>query len=588
MAEPPVYQQGLNEPDSAAYKGRRAEQDAAATAPLAPPPIGKVLDPAQQHPSGQDWLGPVQNPVEQQPPWQGPVYDPHAQTVAGHGYDPTTAAMGAVYAPGSGAGVDGVWVPGPQEASLPSSYLSPGGGVTSVASLGDGNGVGEHGPLGGDQYGGHAPFGMRDDVSFQHADIAAALSGEPPATPARATGPTLVDTPSAPPGYVPTGQSGEDGWVGTVGSGLGPGTASGTGGDGAPPAGAEAIQVWVDGHVVSSGNDAVAVDVGRDGAAHLVGGLAGSGPETGGQQQPVPGQHGQQGHGQQGQPGTGDPAADSRFIHGEGSDPAHVELTVDRASLGNVPVHVVKNPDGSVDVKVPRAGPDGHDVGVHVAHGQNVDISLTRDAHGNITVRARQDTDGDNRTGQSGLSGPAGAHSGDGSGTDSTDPNSDPAGGSQHEVPGGGGPPGGGPPGGGGGMPTGGGGGMPPGGGGPLGQGPPAGGYPPSNTGGTRNGGGDGTVRADPETIKKLGADLTDRAGPILDRAHQKAGSISVGFPAFGVLGLPLNMAHEQVKNHAQSYLAAGRNQLDTWRTTLNQTANNWQNAEDSSTVQNG
>ena len=93
---------------------------------------------------------------------------------------------------------------------------------------------------------------------------------------------------------------------------------------------------------------------------------------------------------------------------------------------------------------------------------------------------------------------------------------------------------------------------------------------------------------ADPETIKKLGADLTDRAGPILETAHQKAGNISVNFPAFGVLGLPLNMAHEQVKSYAQSYLASGRNQLDSWRTSLNQSANNWANAEDSSTVQGG
>jgi hypothetical protein len=74
----------------------------------------------------------------------------------------------------------------------------------------------------------------------------------------------------------------------------------------------------------------------------------------------------------------------------------------------------------------------------------------------------------------------------------------------------------------------------------------------------------------------------------MLDSAHQKAGGISVGFPGFGVLGMPLHMAHDQVRQSAQDYLAAGRAQLDSWRTALNQTANNYRTAEDASTISDG
>lgn len=95
-------------------------------------------------------------------------------------------------------------------------------------------------------------------------------------------------------------------------------------------------------------------------------------------------------------------------------------------------------------------------------------------------------------------------------------------------------------------------------------------------------------MRADPQAITNLGSDLTNRAGPMLDSAHRKAGNISVDFPGFGVLGLPLNMAHDQVRQTAQSYLAAGRSQLDSWRGALDQTAENYRSAEDNSTIADG
>lgn len=129
------------------------------------------------------------------------------------------------------------------------------------------------------------------------------------------------------------------------------------------------------------------------------------------------------------------------------------------------------------------------------------------------------------------------------------------------------------------------------GGGGPTGTGQPPGavGHPTVGQGGDKGrGGGKGTVKADPQAINRLGTDLTNRAGSMLDSAHQRTGAISVSFPAFGVLGTPLNMAHDQVRTTAQDYLTAGRRQLDSWREALTKTADNYRNAEDHSTISDG
>jgi hypothetical protein len=67
--------------------------------------------------------------------------------------------------------------------------------------------------------------------------------------------------------------------------------------------------------------------------------------------------------------------------------------------------------------------------------------------------------------------------------------------------------------------------------------------------------------------------------------AASKTSQIHVGFPSFGVLGLPLNATHDTVRQSAVRYLADGHDQLRKWKSALYGNAANWNGAENNSTL---
>jgi hypothetical protein len=414
--------------------------------------------------------------------------------------------------------------------------------------------------------------------------------------------------------------------------------------------------ISVDGHQVASGDNGLSVDIAPDGSTHVTHGPQdatppGDGQVQGGPYEPVsdsvPGQNPAQdpgGDGAQpvgdttgapGAPTTGDAAQsgaaqdgtqpldnggsppggpagttqdpsqpDTPIEHLDGIGPhaAHADLAVfgpgthppatvthqnpDGSLDITIPkgqdnphaitVHVTPNDDGSLDITVPKSAANPHEIKVHVQPDKHLDLNITQDKDGHLKIDAH-DHAPDQKEDWPGLKQPAGQ---------APQPGEDPAAGDPMtpdvpkmpeapKTPGGGAPPGAGgdPSGAGGGMP---GGGSPGGSGGgkntplPKKQPSPA---PTSNTGYA-------SIRQ--ESIRDLGKDID--AGPVqtMNKAQQDAPNINVGFPGFGIAGkvVGLNSAATDVRDASATTFGDGHTALSKWTPKLSATATTWQNAE--------
>jgi hypothetical protein len=85
--------------------------------------------------------------------------------------------------------------------------------------------------------------------------------------------------------------------------------------------------------------------------------------------------------------------------------------------------------------------------------------------------------------------------------------------------------------------------------------------------------------------MRKLGDNLVDQPGAKMTQAATTTSQIQVGFPAFGVLGLPLNATHDSVRQSAVKYLVDGHDQIADWKKRLYGNAANWDGADAGSTL---
>jgi hypothetical protein len=251
-------------------------------------------------------------------------------------------------------------------------------------------------------------------------------------------------------------------------------------------------------------------------------------------------------------------------VKGLGKNAAQADIT-DPGGKQHVPYTVHKNQDGSLDITVPKGPGHPHDTRIHVAAGKHVQLDLSQDKSGHVKVHAL----------------PAPPQGGAGPDTPGKDAPAVPKAVKPPKTAGGGPAGASPPPGGGGGSPSGGGG--PPSGGG--GGGMPSG-FPPSPNNPAQGSGGDNqTKNADQTAMKQLGDKLASQPGAQMTDAASKTSQIHVGFPSFGVLGLPLNATHDTVRQSAVRYLADGHDQLRKWKSALYGNAANWNGAENNSTL---
>ncbi|MCO6006356.1 hypothetical protein NE236_15300 [Actinoallomurus purpureus] len=349
-------------------------------------------------------------------------------------------------------------------------------------------------------------------------------------------------------------------------------------------------QVFVDGHEVAAGDDGLNVDVMADGSSKVThsesgdsgsDGGGGNGTDSHGHPNDAGGQQGgehpwsdqaqntggssndnvavgtpETGHGRS--PSDAGHGQQPQHVKGDGANAAQADISEHGFGKNAPHVFTTKNADGSLDILIRKGPHNPHDIRVHVDPGKHVTIDVSPGKHGDVKVKVDKAKPGDGKS--DGGQG-AGAKDGkDGQGKDKDGLPKTPSGG-------------GGSPSGGGGSPSGGGGGT------PTGGYPRTGNPPGRSDGGQRNG--------DPEAIKKLGDDIDRQAGGTMDSAHEKASAINVSYPAFGVLGFPLNMAHNSVRDSAANYVKQGRTMLTNWQQTLGTNAKTWQQGEDASTVTN-
>ncbi|WP_147339584.1 hypothetical protein [Actinomadura spongiicola] len=83
--------------------------------------------------------------------------------------------------------------------------------------------------------------------------------------------------------------------------------------------------------------------------------------------------------------------------------------------------------------------------------------------------------------------------------------------------------------------------------------------------------------------IRKLGEEMKNIGAAHLPNAKDILNEISVGFPGFSVLGLPLHFAHERLKKEAMDNIDSAREQMGTFQEALIKTALTWSTADDTS-----
>lgn len=95
-------------------------------------------------------------------------------------------------------------------------------------------------------------------------------------------------------------------------------------------------------------------------------------------------------------------------------------------------------------------------------------------------------------------------------------------------------------------------------------------------------------VHVTSDAIQRVRDALQQSVRPALDQAAKDLDKTGVDFPAFGVLGIPLQLAHDSMRDYARTYLTAGRDQLDAWDRALHKVWQAWQSAEDANKVKYG
>ncbi|MEV4091900.1 hypothetical protein [Streptosporangium saharense] len=85
------------------------------------------------------------------------------------------------------------------------------------------------------------------------------------------------------------------------------------------------------------------------------------------------------------------------------------------------------------------------------------------------------------------------------------------------------------------------------------------------------------------EQLKNLGTDFSSRAKDVDGLIHG-TGSIGIDPPAFGVLGMGLNSAHDRARDGAVNLLKVGKEAIDSWNEALKSSAANYKAAEEAST----
>ncbi|MFS2295690.1 MAG: hypothetical protein FWJ90_23850 [Actinomadura sp.] len=85
------------------------------------------------------------------------------------------------------------------------------------------------------------------------------------------------------------------------------------------------------------------------------------------------------------------------------------------------------------------------------------------------------------------------------------------------------------------------------------------------------------------EAIRKFADSLVDLADVKLSPIEKSINAINIGFPAFGVIGLPLLAGHLTVRNEAASNVGDAKTVISKWREGLNETARTWDDAEQKS-----
>jgi hypothetical protein len=418
--------------------------------------------------------------------------------------------------------------------------------------------------------------------------------------------------------------------------------------------------ISVDGHQVAAGDNGLSVDIAPDGSAHVVHGpqdaaqpggqnggtyvpgpafppgtqangtqppgaataqpgtqpgtqpggadANGAAPVTGSTGQPnqtgQPGSTGQPGPtGQQGgAPDPTQPDTPIEHLHGIGPHAAQADLAVfgpgthapptvtHRNPDGSldvtipkgpdnphaVTVHVQPNKDGSLDLTVPKSATNPHEIKIHVQPDKHVDLNITQDKDGHLKIDAHDHPPGQ-KGDWPGLKQPAGQAPPPGT----QDPGAGGPGAGDPLTPGvpkmpGGASPGGGSPGG-----------ASPGGGAP-GNGkskPPAKPAKPPGPAKPTTGTGYASIRE--QSIRDLGKDIDTGPVQTMDTAHKDAANINVGYPGFGVAGAVggLASAHTEVRDAGAKQFMDGHTSLSKWVPNLNATAVNWQGAEDDSTT---
>ncbi|MEV1002072.1 hypothetical protein [Nonomuraea sp. NPDC050202] len=87
------------------------------------------------------------------------------------------------------------------------------------------------------------------------------------------------------------------------------------------------------------------------------------------------------------------------------------------------------------------------------------------------------------------------------------------------------------------------------------------------------------TIQFEDGRIKQVGQDLGAQA-PNMNAIAQNVGGIRVEPPAFGVIGIGLNYAHDQLKDSAHNTLKTARDVLSDYRTALAKLEENYQKAD--------
>ncbi|HLV72933.1 MAG TPA: hypothetical protein VKY91_09120 [Vulgatibacteraceae bacterium] len=89
------------------------------------------------------------------------------------------------------------------------------------------------------------------------------------------------------------------------------------------------------------------------------------------------------------------------------------------------------------------------------------------------------------------------------------------------------------------------------------------------------------------EAIRKFADDLVALADSKLPSIENEIKAIDVGFPSFGVIGIPLLAGHVTIRNEASSNVGDAKTVISKWREGLNETAQTWDKAEEESTANN-